>query len=274
MLNTHLKSTYEGAALWVNKSQEEGQGAGYGFKGDVFFSGENIIAKLIGDTVVFSSVSYGMTTTKQRIDVERACWTNKKVFVPFCEKTLDENIIEANTRIQPLLLKASTATIKKPLLVEEAKSIAKGMNEFGALLGETSEVIPMLQFNALDFESLKASARAQQSQALAKSKRRSAKASKKITYRMGDPSLVDVATTRTVLSAKGGNGLNEIDLGEALILVDGLHNMAGMGVSIQEDIRVNIQLPTTISPNGNITVGGQSISFDKIQEVKSLLGLK
>lgn len=274
MLNTHLKSTYEGAALWVNKSQEEGQGAGFGFKGDVFFSGENIIAKLIKDTVVFSSVSYGMTTTKQRIDVERACWTNKKVFVPYAEKTLDENILEANAQIQSLLLRASTATVKRVSLVEEAKVIAKGMNEFGALLGETSEVIPMHQFSTLDFNTLKAQARAQQMQTLARSKKKSAKASKKITYRLGDPALVDVATHRSVPPIKIAADGTGIDLGGAFILLDGLHNMAGMGVSIQEDIHVSIQLPATISPDGSITVGGQGISFDKLQEVRGLLGLK
>lgn len=269
MLNNQLRSTYEAAHAWVNKTQEEGQGSGFSFKGDLFYSGESPIAKRIGDAVVFSSTSFGMTATKQRIEVEQATRGFKKVFVPFCELSLDENIIEANALIQALLLKASTATVKKAALVEEAKGVAKAMNEFGALQGQTSEVIPMHQFSTLDFTSLKAQARAHQMANLAKAKKKVARSAKKISYR-----LVDAPTERTTPHTARNEQEDGLTLSNAFILLEGLHNMSGAGISITEDIVVNIQLPAKISPAGDITVGGQGITYDKLQQVRSLLGVQ
>ena len=273
MSSAQMKSTYEAAHAWANKTQEEGQGSGFSFKGDLFYSGESPIAKRIDNSVVFSSTSFGMTATKQRMEVEQATRGFKQVFVPFCELTLDENIIEANALIQSLLLKASTATVKKSALVEEAKSVAKAMNEFGALQGQTSEVIPMHQFNTLDFTSLKAQARAHQMANLAKAKKRVARSAKKISYRLVDahPEKVTAHTPRIATRVDTNEGLT---LSNAFILLDGLHNMTGAGISIEEDIHVNIQLPARIAPSGNITVGGQAITYDKLQQVRNLLGVQ
>ena len=50
--------------------------------------------------------------------------------------------------------------------------------------------------------------------------------------------------------------------------------MAGAGISIKEDINVDIALPAKIAPNGDITVGGQSISYSGLQQIRGILGLK
>lgn len=271
MLNTHLKSTYEAAHAWVNKSQPEGYAQGVHFKGAEFYSGDTVVAKLINNAVVFSSTSFGMTATKHRLDVEAASRNFKQVFVPFCELSLEENVIEVQALIQALLLKASTATVKKAQYTEEAKEIAFKMNEYAALVGSTAPAISMGQFENIDYEALKQEARTLQMANLAKAKKRAARSGKKTTFRMLDASPSEKPVAHTERSLTKGDGLT---ISNAFGLLDGLHNMAGAGISIKDNIHVNIELPAMIAPNGDITVGGQAISYSGLQQIRGILGWK
>lgn len=265
--NAQFKSAYEAAQAWVSRTHTEGAALGVKFDSDYFYSGDTIVARLLNSAVVLSSTSFGMAVTKHRLVVEAATRDYKQVFVPFCELSLAENVTEAKEQIRVLLLKASTANVKRKELTEAAIEIAKGINMFAALLGDTSIAISMSQFENLDFAALKQEVRLAR---LPRSKKRPVKAGRKATYRSVS-NTPDVLTPRTLRKEQTDEGLT---ISSAFSLLDGLHNMSSAGISIQEDIHASIHLPTRISPSGDITIGGHSVLYSDLQKVREILGFK
>ena len=267
MLNTQFQSTYEATQAWVSRTHTEGTSLGVKFKGDYFYSGETIIARLLSSAVVLTSTSYGMAVTKHRVAAEAASRDYKQVFVPFCELSLAENAKDAKEQIHALLIKAATATVKREQLTKEAISIAQNLNMFAVLLGEPEGAIPMAQFDNINYQALKHEA---QGARLSKNKKRAVKAGKKVTYKLTAPQ-VDNLVPLTTRNTEKSSGLS---ISNAFSLLEGLHNMTAAGISIKETIHASIEIPADIAPNGDITVGGQSITYSDLQKVRGIFGIK
>lgn len=264
--NVNFKSTYEATQAWVSRTHSEGFSKGLSFKDDTLYSGDVIIAKLIGSAVVFSTTSYGMGATKNRLAAEAASREYKQVFVPFCELSLAENITEAKAQIRALLLKAATATVKRQEETDAAIAIAQGINQFAILLGDTTSGIPMEQFENIDYDALKFDSRT------VKPRRRNsvAKAGKKASYRASPPDVDNIITKTPRIESKG----DSLTITSAFGLLNGIHNMGSMGINIQDGVNVDLHMPMTILPDGGIKIGGRMVKYEEIQKIRAILGVQ
>jgi hypothetical protein len=105
---------------------------------------------------------------------------------------------------------------------------------------------------------------------MAKNKKRPVKAGKKVTYRLTAPQ-VDNLVPVTTRSTEKPSGLS---ISNAFSLLEGLHNMTAAGISIKETIHASIEIPADIAPNGDIRVGGQSITYGDLQKIRGIFGIK